>query len=415
MHRLRHRLSLVPILVAVGLAACDSDSNTTPPNSRGDAAPPTKPTDAGPEPDPVRDAGSDADAAAPAAFPAATATELQRALDRAAAELAPGAALFVHHPRHGTFAGAAGFANISAQEALTAAHGFRAGSMLKTLLATAVLQLVETGVLTLDQTVAQLLPETVHSRIAHSDAITVRMLLQHTSGIPEYAAGDFDGLVLLDPAHVWTLDELLTRVEALAPTGLPGAAWSYSSSNYMLLGEIVTARSGRPWRQVVTAGVIAPLGLVHSSSPEPGTTSCVQCARGYELVDGERIDMSAVDPSMAGPAGGAALITTPEDLSSFLTGLLVGPAFTKPDSVLSLLDFLDAELPEQAQTGYGLGITRFQLGDVQYHGHLGATAGYQGFMLFEPSSGMTLAGYLNQRGDLGAFLVPVLESLAALP
>lgn len=401
-------LVLVPFVFA-SAGAC-SDAEPIPPSSRpvADSGPAAQP-DASSIPD------SSSPDAAPAEFPATTAAELRATLDRVAAQIAPGAALYVHHPLHGTFEGAAGIANLETGEPLGIAHRFRAGSMLKTVVATAVLQRIEAGELTLDGTLTQLLPESVHTRIAYADSISVRMLLQHTSGIAECASGDFDALVLADPAHQWTVDELLARVEAQEPTGTPGAAWSYSNTNYVLLGEVMGAVTGRSWREVLASDVLQPLSLAHSTLPQPGSLDCADCAHGYEAIDGARVDCSGVDPSMAGAAGGAAWVTSPRDAASFLGALWAGRTYASASTRASMLDFLETLVPEEAQTGYGLGVTRFQLREHQYYGHLGGTAGYQSFMLVDPISGMVLSGYMNQRGDFAAFIVPVLESVAKLP
>lgn len=411
MHSLRLSTTCALVVTSFFLAmpACSSAPDDTPTPSTPDGSTPD-----GSTPDAATPDAASPDAAAPT-FPEGAARELQKALDDVARDVAPGAALVVDHPVHGSFRSAAGIACAEPREALAVTHRFRAGSMLKTAVATTILQLVERDQLTLEATVEQLLPAAIATRIDHASTITVRMLLNHTSGIPEYSNGDFDELVIRDLTHVWTLDELLTRVEAREPTGAPGAAWSYSNSNYMLLGEILVATTGQPWRDTVTSQVFAPLGLTDTSLPASGDTRCTGCAHGYESIGAERFDTTVMDTSMAGPAGGAALVTTTGDLATFLRALLTGKAFAHAATLQLMLDFTVADVPEEAQTGYGLGITRFQLGDAQYFGHFGGTAGYQGFMLLDPASGVVTSGFMNQRGNLGAFILPVLETLGRLP
>ena len=65
-----------------------------------------------------------------------------------------------------------------------------------------------------------------------------------------------------------------------------------------------------------------------------------------------------------------------------------------------------------AQTGYGLGLQRFQLGEIELIGHLGGTAGFQGFMFVQPGTGLVASGYMNRQGDFGAFIMPALEAIA---
>jgi CubicO group peptidase (beta-lactamase class C family) len=77
-------------------------------------------------------------------------------------------------------------------------------------------------------------------------------------------------------------------------------------------------------------------------------------------------------------------------------------------------DFVDAPVPEEAQDGYGLGLQHFRAGDLELVGHLGGTAGFQGFVLIHPATGIAASGYVNRYGDLGAFLVPVLDAIARI-
>jgi len=79
-----------------------------------------------------------------------------------------------------------------------------------------------------------------------------------------------------------------------------------------------------------------------------------------------------------------------------------------------MLAFNDAKVPEEAQTGYGLGIARFQAGEIELYGHLGGTAGFQGFVVFQPATGVVTSGYMNRTGDFGAFIVPVLDAVARI-
>lgn len=351
-----------------------------------------------------------------AALSTTSSAELQRTLDEVvAAGVAPGVSIRVQHPDYRAWAGASGVSSVTPEREMTPRQRFRAGSMLKMAVATAVLQLVERDRLSLTDTVDHLLPADIAARVPGAPSITLRMLLNHTSGIPEFSDEAFDALVLSDPLHVWTLDELLDRAFSHPVTFPPGAGWSYSNTNYTLLGEIVTRATGRPWRHVVRDRVFARARLSRSVLPAEGDARCPRCARGYELVDGALVDITEVDPSMAGAAGGDALITTTSDLARFLDALFAGELFDEPATLQLMLELTPAPVPEEAQTHYGLGIVRDELNGVEMFGHLGGTAGFQGFMFYQPSTGVTLTGYMNTRGDLGAFLIPVLDAVSRIP
>ena len=348
-------------------------------------------------------------------LPEASHDDLERTLDDVvAAGVAPGVSLTVAHPKYRTWSGSSGVASLETHQALTPAERFRAGSILKIAVATAVLQLVEKRELSLDETLTDLVPAALASRFPDAHSITVRMLLRHTSGIPEFATPEFDAEVVADPTHVWTFDEFFDRALERPPLFAPGAGWAYSNTNYILLGTILERTTGEPWRATVRKRVLERAELERSELPEEGNPRCIGCSRGYHPVEDRIIDITEVDPSMAGPAGGDALVTTPADLVKLLGALVAGRLFDEPATFELMSDFVDAPIPEEAQDGYGLGLQHFRAGDLELVGHLGGTAGFQGFVLIHPATGIAASGYVNRYGDLGAFLVPVLDAIARI-
>ena len=345
-------------------------------------------------------------------LPASAIQELGQTLDDVvAAGVAPGVTLRLKRPGYAAWQGTAGVSDLAAGTPLRVADRFRAGSILKMAVATAILQLVEHDELSLDAPLTEVLPEAVTSRIPHAEATLVRMLLNHTSGVAELVDDAFTARVLAEPTHVWTLDEELDHIASLSPAFEPGQGWSYSNTNYILLGEILARTTGKPWRSVVRERVFERAGLLESTLPEEGNPLCDGCARGYEPLADALVDLTEIDPSMAGAAGGDALITTPADLTRLLGALTTGQLFDDPGTLDQMLDFTEAQVPEWAQTGYGFGIAHYAFDGTEFVGLYGGTAGFHGFILSEPTSGTIISGYMNVDGDFGAFLVPVLQTL----
>ncbi|MBZ4406841.1 serine hydrolase [Myxococcus sp. MISCRS1] len=324
--------------------------------------------------------------------------------------LTPGIALAVASDEGSTWSGAAGVSDAPGQQPMSAQHRFRAGSIMKTFVATAVLQSVEQGKLTLEDTLTQHLPASVTARIANASSITVAMLLAHRSGIPEWVTEETNLAIVMDPEHVWSLEEILGISGAQSPAFPPGSQYGYSNTNYVLLGEILSAVEGRGWREVVRERVIERAGLSHTRAPEPADLSCpAPCARGYVPMDEEMADLTVVDPSMAGASGGHALETTVADLLTFWKKLRAGALFEREQTLESMLAFQSAPEPESRLVGYGLGVMRLESQGVVALGHLGTTAGYQSFMLYLPQTRRYLTGSINVMGDLAAVLEPLLE------
>lgn len=348
----------------------------------------------------------------PAAFPAELKADLQATMDQAVAGgSTPGVALYVADP-DGTWSGAAGVAEINGNVPMAPSDRFRSGSILKTLVATAVLQLVEQGALTLQDVLTDRLPPSVSSRVQHADTITIEMLLSHRTGIPEWVTPAVRQMVVTDPAHIWTLDEILGVIETQAPVFNPGESYSYSNTNYVLLGEILAAIEGKGFRDVVRERVITRAGMSHSSLPEPGDMECGGCAHGYVVMDGGMLDTTNVDPSMAGASGGHALITTAEDLTHLLEQLRAGTLFAQAATRDLMFAFQPAVDAQTHQTGYGLGMEELESEGTVMHGHLGGTAGYSAFMLYVPATDRYVSGFINIMGDPSAVLTPVILRLA---
>ena len=154
---------------------------------------------------------------------------------------APGAILHVQSPKLGRWSGAAGLGRVAPAEPMRPGDRFRAGSIVKTFVSVAVLQLAERGRLSLDARLPEVLPASVTGRVANAADITVRMLLGHRAGIPDWDGPAVDEQVARDPAKVWKVGELLDLAAAKPPVFAPGTSFSYSNTDYTLLGLIIEA------------------------------------------------------------------------------------------------------------------------------------------------------------------------------
>jgi D-alanyl-D-alanine carboxypeptidase len=333
---------------------------------------------------------------------------------RGPGEHPPGAILHVESPTLGAWTGVAGFGRVAPAVPMGAADRFRAGSIVKMFVAVRVLQLAERGRLSLDARLPDVLPRRVVGRFANAADITVRMLLGHRSGIPEWDTDLMNIVIAHHPAKVWTIDEKLDLAAAQPPVFAPGTSYSYSNTEYNLLGLIIEHATGRSWRRELTRRVIRPLGLTRTYLPAPGHRSINGAhAHGYSELGGRRIDVTGVDPSMAGAAGGHALVTTVGDLTSFLNALLKGRLFRHPETLRQMLAFGPAQ-GEGGVVGYGLGIEqRVFPGGVESVGHLGGTAGYFAWIARLRPQGVTIATLQNSDDDPSPLILPAAQVLAA--
>jgi D-alanyl-D-alanine carboxypeptidase len=340
---------------------------------------------------------------------------LQKILDRGIASPEtdyPGVAFYARVPGKGEWAGAAGTSSLRGKRALRPNDRFRAGSITKTFVATVTLQLAEEGRLRLDDPLPALLPPNVIARFPEADRITVRMLLNHTSGLAEYSTPEHEAGLLANPRRRWTMTEILDRAAALPRTGAPGERHSYANTNYNLLGLVIEQATGTSWRTVVRERIFDRLGMRHTSLPAPGTVVRGRdIVRGYETRLGPMVDMTNVDSSMAGAAGGNAQLTTTRDLARFLRALLDGRLFRERETLKAMRTFVPGP-DEGGKDGYGLGIEHRSFpGGVEMVGHMGTGAGYRMFMFRLPKQKIDFTMATNTPGDPMPILAPATKVL----
>lgn len=144
---------------------------------------------------------------------------------------------------------------------------FRNGAVAISYVATLLLQLVDDGKVSLDDKVSKYVPD-----VNHGDQVTVGQLARMTSGYHEYVTDpELDRISVLDPFKTWTVDELLTYGADRPLSFEPGTNWGYSHTNYVVLGLVIEAITGRPMAEVMKEKVLEPLGLDHTVASQTGT------------------------------------------------------------------------------------------------------------------------------------------------
>lgn len=271
-----------------------------------------------------------------AARPAGVRATLQRDADALLAQGAPGVLVGLDTARGGTKV-RSGYGNTANRTPVPRDARFRIGSYTKTFVSATVLQLVGEGRLTLDDTVDEWLPGVVRGHGNDGRKITVRQLLQHTSGLPDYLAGMPD--LFTEEGFQKSRFTTVTPRQAVAlamafePEFAPGTGWNYSNTNYILAGMIIERVTGHRWQQEVRQRIVEPLGLRHTYTPGTDPEVPRPHAVGYERFPGpdateddprygEPIDATRLNPSFGGAAG--EMISTTDDGNRFLRALLRG-------------------------------------------------------------------------------------------
>jgi D-alanyl-D-alanine carboxypeptidase len=283
--------------------------------------------------------------------------------------------------------GASGVADVRTGRSVTPSMRHRVGSITKTFTAAAVLQQVEKGRVRLDAPIGAYVPDLAPGERGRT--VTVRMLLDHTSGISDYLPSAFPSLAgfpSLEDVSPDSLDDNrfrrfrpteLIRMGLEAPAaGEPGTTPGvYSNTNYILLGQLLERVTGTTYDDYITRHVIRRAGLRHTGFPDgPGIRG--PHSRMYEalygLIDPPR-DYSVYDMSWVGP--GAGLVSTVGDLNRFYAQLLAGRIVDRA-SLAQMQRTVPVIAFDGEQISYGLGLHRVDVpGCGTFWGHDGTVWG----------------------------------------
>ncbi len=318
--------------------------------------------------------------------------ELQRALEGWLEQTdAPGAQLAVTDGTHTTTV-AVGTTTPDGDEPMPTDAQLRIASATKPMVAAAVLQLVEAGDVDLDETI-----DAWFSDLPRASDITVAMLLQHTSGIPDYL--DSDAYDALDdgPNQPWPRDGVLDAVATLPRAFEPGARHDYSNSNYHLLGLIVEDETGDDLLDVIAHEVIAPTG-VDTIGLDDGTGPNPADVHGFDSAGGDRTTIEYAPMSAwrtAGWADGAGIASASE-LARW------GWAYLASDAVLS--DEMRAKAA-RATDAHADG-ARYVIFATDVDGtsepawfHSGGDPGYESLLVYFPDLDVAVAVTANAESD----------------
>ena len=291
---------------------------------------------------------------------------------------------------------ASGLADLATKTPIAVGDRVRVGSLTKTFVATVVLQLAAEHLLSISDTVSRWLPGLVPG----GAGITIRELLQHTSGIYSYTNDPgFLQALFSDPTRVWRPAELVRIAVAHPPVFPPGTSLAYSNTDYVLLGMIIQAATGHPVGQQLQARIFTPLGLRDTYLPYANPHLRTPYAHGYLLGQPGATgpaDATVFSPSWAGAAGG--IVSTAADLARFYTALLSGKLL--PAAQLQQM-MTTIPIPMGQGVGYGLGVESVPLPCGTAWGHTGDFPGYFG-NAFTTTGGSSQAVVLVNADGLSA-------------
>jgi D-alanyl-D-alanine carboxypeptidase len=317
--------------------------------------------------------------------------------------LVPGAAVVVQSPQLGDWSAAFGTRALHGTQPVTLGDYVRIGSNTKTMTGTIILQLVDEGKLRLDDPVAKYRPD-----VPNGEQISIDLLLRMRSGLYNYSESvELNQSLDETPTRVWTPDELLAIAFQHPPLFAPGSEYSYSNTNFILLGLIIEQLTGDSAESQFQQRIFGPLGLTHTLMPAPTsnaipvphpqgyqygtnvetiTSQALPAAQQAEAAAGtlQPIDVTDENPSWGWTAGSG--ISTAADLARYVQALVGGGLLSDQLQAQRLASMQPTD--PTAPTGAGFGLALAQLGPM--YGFIGDIPGYNAFMGYDPDRAITV-------------------------
>jgi D-alanyl-D-alanine carboxypeptidase len=287
-----------------------------------------------------------------------------------------------------------GVADVNSGQPVTARTRFYIASTGKIMVAAAILAGVEQGELDLDASVWPLvsqLPEV--GSLPDIEVVTLRQLLNHTSGLPDYLSEEFEEAVSRDPGRRWSEADVLAFAYDVPSHGAPGSVFEYSNTNYVLLGHILK-HSYPDLRTALGHRVLAKAGM--QSTSVGATQDDADLARGYAGVS-TRSDFS--QQAWARTTGDGPLVSTTGDVARFMRALLRDHKLIGAGLLAEMLTGSD----QDEEYGLGIGIDGDEWGD--WYGHAGSDEGFEADVRYYPDTDVVIAFAFNGNIHSGADLL----------
>jgi len=320
--------------------------------------------------------------------------EVQNAMQKISLAGAPGSVVAIYS-EEGWWTTATGYAKIEDKTPMQVGHLQYLQSIAKTYMAVAILKLYEEGRVDLDAAITRYLPEKYSKYITDADKITVRMLLNHTSGIPEY---NFDpayvAYLLQHPNHTFSSEDYLKFVDAKKLDFAPGSKYSYRNTNYLLLALMGDAITG-DHAKFISETILKPLNLSNTFyRNDPGYLKYPNLVNSYWDRYGNGIveNVSQMQQTnVASLIGDDGIVTTPTDAVKFLIGLVEGKLL----ATATLEQMKTWTTDKDGKPKYGLGLEYTTINNQIAYGHTGGGLGSGCELYYFPQQKMYVFFGLN--------------------
>lgn len=335
-------------------------------------------------------------------------SQLNNILEEAIAERVPGVTVFIDDDE-GRIVHSKGFADLEKGELMLPCHITKLGSVTKMMMGTVLWKIIEEGLISLDEPINTYIPD-VASKITNGNEITVRMLVNHTSGIHDIARDiGFNLAVVNDFTRSWSGEEILKFIENKPSTVPPGTELRYSNSNTLLLSLIIESIKGVSHESLLEEYIFNPLGMDNTfyydySGPFPSD----YLAQGY--LDFNNDNKAIQNISLLNPGSGngfTGVYSNVYDMYTFMDALLRKRSLLKEESINAILSSF--ELAQDGSWASSDGAIhdehrKILSMDIHAYGHAGGDVGYSANLNYFPHNNTILAACYNYGTNLPSSL-----------
>lgn len=308
----------------------------------------------------------------------------------------PGVALLVDGAGE-YFNGTTGYANLTPGQPWQPDTPFYAGSIGKTFIAVAIMQLWDKGLLELDDPLTRWLEPEITDHLPGADKVTLRHLLNHTSGIIEI--GEIKAwreAIVVDSTLLWSDAASLVYVYDHALQFEPGSQLRYSNTNYLLLAMVIQRVTGEHASVVVRQGILDPLELTLTYyQVYEGDGSAL--VHGYQVENGKAEDTQPLISQFA--LGAGPIATTAADLGRFYRAIFRDPHLLSKRARKEMLEKNLVPTAADPFFKYGFGIVKFDWGNIVSYWHDGGIAGYRADVRYFPEQDLVIVVFVNRFND----------------
>ncbi len=318
------------------------------------------------------------------------ASAIQAVMEKYVKEGLPGIAVAVHTEKEGFWAGAAGSSRVEDATPMRPEHMHYLQSVAKTFMATVILQLVEQGKLGLDDPISRHLPAWAAGFLSNPGDITVRMLLNHTSGVPEYVSQPaYVSRVILHPLEVPSVRDNMGYIKGIAPVFAAGSRYAYTNTDYEILSIIADVITG-DHTAYMKKNIFDPLGMTQTRYlKSPSDLDGLPVVDSYwdVLETGLPANITPMQKAnVASMKGDDGIVCAPLDAVKFIRGLMEGKLLAPASLEMMMTTVKNAK----GVPVYGLGLSRLEAGGIVAWGHGGGGIGAGCLLLYIPAAKTSL-------------------------